>query len=161
MRRGHSIDTALTLVLFCVFTVSVLLVLMTGARSYSGVAASMRQSYEERTCLQYITTKLRHCSGAEAVSVAAFGDGPCLALQEQIDGTDYVTYIYLHEGMVKELFCESGVELGPEAGFVVMEVQTLVIEAASPKLLYISCTGPGGGSAETFVALRGGEGDSQ
>lgn len=158
MKRGHSLDVVMTLVLFCLFTGSVLMVLMMGVESYQGVATSMQQSYEERTCLQYIATKIDHYSGTDAVGVGAFGDGDALELRQTIDEIDYITYIYSYQGKAMELFCESDADLDPEAGFVIMDVEALELAQVRPDLLQISCTGSGG-SASIYVGLHSGEGD--
>lgn len=158
MKRGHSFDTVMTLVLFSLFTGAMLLVLMLGVESYQGISASVEQSYQERTCLQYIATKVSHYSGTGAVSVTEFGDGTALVLQESFDGDLYNTYLYEYNGMAMELFCASDVDLGPEAGFEIMAVENLQVEAVTQSLLQISCTGSNGGIATQFVQVHGGEG---
>lgn len=157
MRRGHALDVVLSMVLFGLFAASILMVLMMGAQSYQSVVTSMEEGYEERTCLQYIATKVNHYSGTDAVEVTQFGEGSALALKETIDGYDYVTYIYFHEGQVKELFCECDVVLGPEAGFSVLWVEGFTVDAVDDNLLQLTCTGSGG-TAQLFVGLSLGEG---
>ncbi len=157
MKRGHSFDVVLTMILFGVFALSVLMVLMMGAQSYQGVVTSMKESYEERTCLQYIATKINHYSGENAVTVTEFGDGSALALTETIGGNNYITYIYLYNGYAMELFCEEGINLSPSAGFTIMELEGLTVEEATPNLIYLTCTGSGG-TADLFVGLHQGEG---
>lgn len=153
MKKGHSLDAVLTMMLFGLFTGCVLMVLMMGAQSYQGVSTTVKENYEERTCLQYIATKVNHYSGADAVAVTTFGDGAALALYETIDQCDYVTYIYFYDGQVKELFCEWDVVLEPEAGFTIMEVEALEIQAVSQGLISLSCTGSGG-TAQLYVGLH-------
>lgn len=157
MRRGHSLDTVLTLVLFALFSCCLLMVLILGAQSYQRVVTASQESYEERTCLQYIATKVNHYSGKDAVTVTAFGDGSALALRETIDGYNYITYLYLHDGNVKELFCEADVDLSPEAGFSIMEIEHFSVEEISSNLLRLSCTGSGG-TAQLYVGCHSGEG---
>lgn len=158
MKRGHSWDVVLTMVLFGVFAGSVLLVLMLGAKSYQSVSASMKESYEERTCLQYIATKMGHYSGENAVSVVEFGDGSALALREDIEGCAYVTYLYLYDGYAMELFCEEDLNLAPDAGFYIMEVGDLAFAQVTDALVRLTCTGSGG-TAQLYVGLHLGEGD--
>lgn len=156
MKRGHSLDVVMTLVLFCLFTGSVLMVLMLGVQSYQGVVQSMQESYEERTCLQYIATKIDHYSGIDAVQVGTFGDGSALELHQTIEDCDYITYIYSYQGKAMELFCEHDADLEPEAGFAIMDVVALDVVEVSDDLLQISCTGSGG-SASIYVGLHNGE----
>lgn len=160
MKRGHSLDAVLTLVLFSLFTGSVLMVLMMGIQSYQKVATSMKESYEERTCLQYIAAKVDHYSGPDAVTITTLGDGNALALKECIDGSEYITYIYRYNGMAMELFCENGADVTPDWGFPVMSIADLNLEKLTPDLLQISCTGSGG-TASLIVELHRGEEDVQ
>lgn len=157
MRRGHSIDVVLSLVLFCLFAGSVLMVLMLGVQSYQGVVQSMEESYHERTCLQYIATKVNHYSGENAVTVTDYGDGSALALGETIGGSEYVTYIYTYEGNMMELFCASDVELDPSAGFKIMGVEGLDFTAITDDLIHITCSSSSG-TATVYVTVHGGEG---
>lgn len=156
MRRGHSFDTVITLALFGLFAVCLLVVLMLGAKSYKSVVTSMQESYEERTCLQYIATKIKHYSGSDYIEVVEFGDSSALALHENIGGSDYITYIYLYDGEVKELFCEKDTELHPEAGFSIMEMQEFCIELAGDNLIYFSCSS-GEAMTELYMGIYGEE----
>lgn len=158
MRRGNSVVGIFAMALFGLFAASVLMVLMLGAKSYQGLVTTTKESYEERICLQYIATKVSHYSGDGAVSVTQFGDGGALVLKETLDGWDYVTYLYLHDGQVKELFCEADVELGPDAGFAIMDVEGLTIGLSQENLLYLTCTGSGG-TAELYLEIQDGEGE--
>lgn len=156
MKRGHSIDVVMTLMLFGLFTASVLMVLMLGIQSYQGVVTAMEESYEERTCLQYIATKVNHYSGEGNVALTQFGDGTALALRETIDGDQYTTYLYHYDGVMMELFCEADATLDPDAGFFVLEMEEFEVTEVSDNLLSITCTGSGG-SAQLYVALGEGE----
>ena len=95
MRRYiHTIDVVFALVLFCAFAMSLLLVLMTGARAYRGIRDNMEETYTGRTCLSYIATKLRHYDETGAVSVGELDGVPALCLAETSGDGAYVTYLY-------------------------------------------------------------------
>ncbi len=157
MRRGHSLDTLLSLALFGLFAGCLLLVLMLGARSYQGVIDASEGSYAPRTCLQYIATKTSHYSGENAIALTQFGDGDALALYQEIDGCQYVTYLYLHDSQLMELFCEVDVALPPEAGFFIMEISQLQMTLVDDSLLSLSCE-EDGISAQLYLQLHLGEG---
>lgn len=157
MRRAHIVDVVFTLVLFCVFVASVLMVLLSGAGVYKGVVETMEKSYEERTCLQYIEAKLRHYSGEGNIALADFGGCNALMLSQVIDETTYNTYIYYYNGVIKELFADSSLEFYPQDGLDIIKAQGISFDLASGNLLRIACTGESGGGAEIFFNLRGGE----
>lgn len=156
-KQGHSLDVLVSLALFALFTVCVLMVLMLGVNTYRGVVSSVEETYQSRTCLQYIATKVGHYSGENAVTVTQFGDGDALALKGYFDGEEYVTYLYAHEGMLMELFCATDVILTPADGFSVLEIDELSVEAVASNLLEIACTNQGQ-SATVLVSVHNGEG---
>lgn len=155
MRRTHIVDVVFTLVLFCVFVASVLMVLLSGAGVYRGIAETMEKSYEERTCLQYIEAKLRHFSGEGNIALTDFGDSSALMLSQEIEGTVYSTYIYYHDGVIKELFAESSLEFSPQDGLDIIRAQGISFDWVSENLIRIDCTGESGGGAEIFFNVRG------
>lgn len=160
MRRAHTIDLVFSLTLFCAFAASMLFVLLSGAKIYRGVADRMEENYEVRSCLSYITSKLRHFDTEGAVSLAEFGDSGALLLTQTIDGTEYGTVLYTYRGKAMELFSELPLEFGPEAGSAVLPAESLHFTWLSGSLLHVECTGSAG-SVAAYVTLRAaGEGDA-
>jgi len=159
MRRVHTIDLVFSLTLFCAFAASMLTVLLSGAKIYRAVESRMEEKYEERTCLSYIASKLRHFDAEGAVSLTAFGDSEALLLTQTVDGAEYGTVLYTYQGMVMELFTELPLAFGPEAGSPVLPAESLRFTWASDRLLRVECIGSAG-SAAISVALRAaGEGE--
>ena len=114
--RGQRIDTVFVLIVFCVFAVSVLTVLMLGARTYSHITGLTREESAERTVLSYIWTKVRNGDEAGSVSAGDFHGLQALRIDEEFDGIRYRTVIYHYDGWVLELFSEEGLEFYPEDG---------------------------------------------
>ena len=154
MKRTHSVDLVFALALLVVFTASMLLALLAGARVYRGVADALKESYAERSCLSYIAAKLRHADTAGAASLICFGDGDALLLTETIDGDEYGTVIYLYGGMVRELFTQMPLAFGPETGSEVLPAQNLRFSWLRKNLLRVECRGENGGTAGVDVCLR-------
>ena len=94
MRRfqsKHDRNALLILLLFGVFAVSVLGVLLSGARVYRQLIRRDGHAYERRSVAQYVTMRLRQSGGD--ITVAPFGDGQALELWEKIGEEDYVTRV--------------------------------------------------------------------
>ena len=155
-RYIHASDAVFALILFCAFALSMLMILMTGARAYQDIRDTVENHYSENTCIDYIATKFRHYDAADSVYIGAVGDAPAICLVEEAYDIKYITYIYFYEGSVRELFVEDGYEFAPEDGLSVLPVGGLTFEYAEPGLLYVKCTGTGGVVAETFLGLRSG-----
>ena len=153
-RYIHTADAVFALVLFCAFALSMLLVLMTGATAYQDIRNAVENHNSENLCVSYIATKVRHSDTAGGVSIGAIGDTPAIVLSIGAGGSYYDTYVYLHDGYVRELFIERGYEFYPEDGENVMAVNDLAFGFTEDGLLRVFCTGTGGRTAETFLSLR-------
>lgn len=121
----------LVLVLFAVFTVCVLSVLLTGADSYQTLTKRDQASYDRRTAAQYITTKIRQNDSSHMLFVGDFesvlprDQGNTLYLTEMVDGEEYCTRLYCHDGYIRELFSTSEGYFSFEAGEKVLPAQSI------------------------------------
>ena len=154
-RYVHAADAIFALILFAAFAVSILMVLTTGAQAYQNVRNSVENHYSENTCVSYIVMKLRHYD--DVTCGVALGDvegTPALLLSETIDGEEYITAIYYHEGYVMEIFAESGYEFTLNDGDQIIEAHDLTLSSPSAGLYKVACVGVGGGRAEATISLR-------
>lgn len=145
------------LILLGVFAVGILTVLLTGARAYKGLTGRDAVSYDSRTCVQYLTVKVRQAPAPDAVVLSNFGDGDSLLIREQIDGSEYWTQVYCHNGWMMELFTTANAGLAPEDGEKILPVQSLVMER-SGNLLRLDIVDGNGTENTVLLTLRGGEG---
>lgn len=145
--QSHAIDVVFAMVLLCVFAVTVLMVLITGAKVYRGISARMKTHYTQTTAVSYIVQKVRHYDAAGAVSVGDFDGNNALLLSEQINGVSYTTVIYYYGGAVRELFTETGNSLPADSGFEIVRADGASF-ALDGGLLKIAC-----GTPESAVTL--------
>ena len=121
----HHIDGLLVLLLFGVFAVCILSVLLIGARVYRQLNDRDQSSYDRRTAVQYVATKIRQAHDARSVSVETT-DGICLlTLSESIDGVPYLTRLYCHDGYLRELFSSAEYEFAPQDGEAILPAQDM------------------------------------
>lgn len=157
MKKNITADTLAVLMLFAVFVLSVFSVLIYGANVYRKTAEASYFNYTERTCLSYITQKIRHYDQKDCVKTENINGTDALVLKENIDGTIYNTYIYCDNGYVKELFCEDGYEFVPSDGMEIIEADSLTFEYAENNIIKISCTGKDGISETVYAFVKGGK----
>lgn len=157
--RQHHIDGLFVLLSFGVYAVLVLLVLLTGAKSYRSQVARDQQSWDSRTGLQYVAAKLRHADEKDAVSLSGEEDGgyKTLELTETIEGERYTTSIYCDDGYIRELFTLSGNPFLPEDGEKVMPVQQLRFYLDDDGQLRVKVVDVNGNHEAMMLYLRGGE----
>jgi len=114
--------------IFCVFAVSVLMVLMLGANTYKNVTDMSRDGDSERSVLSYIWTKIKNSDDAGQIYVGDFHGLSALYIIEDIAQTQYITTVYHYDGWVYELFCEAGLEFTPENGTQIIRIDYLTFD---------------------------------
>lgn len=135
-QERHSMDTVFALLLFAVFAVSSILLILAGIKVYGHAADQMRQT-DTPVMLSYLTEKLRGSEGGSRVSL----DGTdSLLIAETLDGKEYVTWIYVEEGALKECLMPQGRVPVVHAGTVIGKVQQFQIKQTEEGLLEIRIT---------------------
>lgn len=158
MKKNH-LSGVLVLLVFAVFGVSVLLVLLTGADVVQTLSERDRQSYDRRTALQYITTRVRQADERGMVSVRNEEETDVLVLGEDIEGYRYETLVYCYDGYLRELFVEAGLEMDLEFGELILPVQALSL-AHEGTHIRAGLTFEDGETRSLILALRGERGNS-
>lgn len=156
-RQKQSISSLAALLLFAVFAVGVLSVLLTGANTYRRLTERDGRQYDARTSVRYVMTKLRQAPSAGAIAVARFGDGDALLLHEEINGEEYLTRIYCHDGWMMELFTAAGGEFAPEDGERLFAAEAMQLQLADG-FLRAEIVDGNGQTNRFHLLLRGGEG---
>lgn len=162
-RQKHSVGGVGVLLLTAVFAVCVLLVLLTGADSYRRLTARDTASFQRRTPVQYLATKVRQADAAGCVEVGTFGgpggtdgQGDTIFLREVIDGAPYVTRLYCYDGSLRELFTEESAQAAPEDGEQVLEASGLEADLTGG-LLRVTAVSADGSRQTLDLALRSGK----
>ena len=151
-RRGnqHQMDGLLMLLLFGVFAVCLLVVLLTGARAYRRLTQRDQAAFDRRTCVQYLTTRVRQGDAEGGVSVRPFGGTDALALPA---GEGCITWVYWYDGWLMELYTFENSGLSPEDGARIMPLGGLSL-SLEDGLLTAELT-DGTGAGETLrLSLR-------
>ena len=86
-----------------------------------------------------------------------FGQGDSLLIREYIDGNEYWTQVYCHDGWMMELFTLANAGLAPEDGEKILPVQSMDMER-SGNLLRLDMVDGNGAEHTVLLTLRGGEG---
>lgn len=162
-KKHFVVDVLFILALFGLFAVSALMLVTIGSEVYRKTVDEMNVNYETRTSVAYITEKIRQndylteASTSCNISISTLDGEPSLMISQTIDNQTYCTYLYLHEGYLKELFMKSGSYLGENilsAGQNICELSSLTMEQTKDNLLSLHLTTPGGETHDIFVSLH-------
>lgn len=120
-RRSSRIDIIFVFSLFFLFTILSLTIVGMGSKLFQKTAKTVESSYESQTSLSYVSNKIRYLDGE--VSVIQKDETPLLVIKENIDGEEYKTIIYFHEGFLYEQFLFGDEELVLGKGEPIMQLQ--------------------------------------
>lgn len=155
MKNDRDMTPAASLLLLAVFAVCSVLVLLSGARVYSGIQARDAAAMDVRTAQAYLTARVRANDVAGAIQVAdenlkPADAGPVLAITEEYGGRTFLTALYVLDGKLYELFAPADAGLGLEDGTPVLDLDDMSVALAGNVLTF---SVPG---REFTVALRSG-----
>lgn len=117
--KRHSISSLTVLMLFTVYAVCISVVLLIGGNAYIRICGRGFDSYNNRVCVQYLTSCIRQADGIEIDE----GRGTLI-----LYAGDYVRKVYYHEGYLMELYTRPDANLVPEAGYRIAEVNSFEVE---------------------------------
>jgi len=140
-KRGQRIDTIFVLMLFCIFAMSVLMVLMLNGRIYKNMNDLSREGYGEQVCLSYVWSRVKNEDAAGELRIGDFNGNKALCFDEKYGGVSYSTFVYFYDGYIRELFCQSGLGLAPEDGEPVIEAKDFSVQQLENGLIEVTAEG--------------------
>ena len=154
MKQNKKALTAIAaLLVFAVFAVGILGVLLGGAGVYRRLTKRNHDSYNSRTCVQYIATRIRQAPNAQSVKVASFGDGDALFIYDTIGTETYLTRVYCYNGWLMELFTADNNGFAPEDGEKLIPAKDLSL-ALTDGLVDVCLIDSNGESHQLQLKLR-------
>ena len=153
-QHRHVIDFTFPIAVFFVFAASSLAVLMLAANIYSSQTAEANNNYMARTSLSYVNEKIRQNDERGGISIQSLEGQDCLVLENQVAGVSYLTYIYQHEGKLKELFLREGVDARLRDVQEIMEVQKFSVEGIGEGLFRLTSVDLDGNETSLIASER-------
>lgn len=154
--KKHMVDFLFPIALFFVFAFSALTVILLATNIYREATESSSLNYTAGTSLSYIGEKIRQNDQSDAVSIGSIDGCESLILKQNRNGENYLTYIYVNQGNLSELFVKEGVTALASAGTVIMPVTDFTMEQRSDGLYAFTCTDTKGESSSAVVGVRSG-----
>ncbi len=127
--KRFSIDMIFVLTLFCVFATTALLLVFAGTRVYEDMAGNLQSTFSSRTAVSYLKKQSDHHAVQGAISIGAVEGTTALQLAETVNEVDFVRYIYLHEGYLRELYTKADIPPQLSAGQTIVRLQDFTMTA--------------------------------
>lgn len=141
------------LLIICVFAVSAMVLVNVGAIIYKNIAENNLETFQVRTSLSYVKTKINQYDSIEGVRVEEKDGRKQLVLSEMIEDEIYDTIVYFHKGKLLEITHEQGGNFKPEDGFTILSVDQFEISEENG-LVKLKAINKAGESETMFVKVR-------
>ena len=116
---GHPVSSLFSLLLFGIFALFLMLMLLFSARVYQQTVKQADTDSGLGTAVTYLTTKFRQHDQTGGIFSGSLDGIPALCFRDDINGNEYITYIYLKDGNLTELFTASDSRASASAGTVI------------------------------------------
>ena len=149
----HSMQGVFVFVLLGIFAVMSTLMVLLGAQMYRNTVDHATANNEDRVLGAYVRSMIRAEDGADDVAVEEFDGTKVLALNESIEGENYVTWLYCYEGQLYEQYTSAGHDFEPQSGSAICPAQSFEPKI-SDGLLTVDMTDGAGQPCTVCVGLR-------
>ena len=123
--QSHAMSGVFVFLILGMFAVMSTVMVLLGARVYQGTSERMGVHSSARAASSYLRSMLRSDDEAGALRVETVNGVETVALRSVYDGTEYVTRLYVHGGMLREWFNEAEEPFEPETGEEVCPAEAL------------------------------------
>ena len=154
IKRGNGlVHTVCVLAVICMFGISAMMLGSVGASVYKNIAERNLNSFELRSSLSYVKTKINQYDETGKVSVEERDGVKMLILSEEVEGETFDTAVYFYKGKLYEITGEKGMKFEPEDGFSILNVDSFDI-TESNGLIKLVTVDDDNESETLYVKLR-------
>lgn len=152
--QKHVFDALFVILLFFIFLICALSIVVIGSSVYNQVTQNMNEHFSNKTALSYIVEKVRQNDVAGGIELTEKEGINTLQISSQINEEEFVTFIYVLNGQLMELFVRSDNLLPLSAGETIMDVNAMAMERIQDGLISVEITDVHGNSSQVLLAER-------
>ena len=128
----HPVAELASLLLFGIFVLFLLLMLLFSARLYQQTVKNTNAENTLGTAVSYLTTKFRQHDTVNGIFTGKLDNLSALCFRDTLNDQDYITYIYLDQGNLKELFTSDSSSANASAGTTIAQLSDFQISESRP-----------------------------
>lgn len=128
----HPVAELASLLLFGIFVLFLLLMLLFSARIYQQTVKNTNAENTLCTAASYLTTKFRQHDTVNGIFTGKLDNLSALCFRDTLNDQDYITYIYLDQGNLKELFTSDSSSANASAGTTIAQLSDFQISESRP-----------------------------
>ena len=152
-REKGLVHTVCVLAVICMFGISAMMLGSVGASVYKNIAERNLDSFELRTSLSYVKTKINQYDEVGKIAIEERDGIKMLILSEEVEGEIYDASVYFNKGKLYEITGERGMKFKPDDGFAILSVDSFEI-TEKDGLVKLVTTNKDGESETLYVKLR-------
>lgn len=126
--RRHSIEHLFTIILSGLFLIFLLLMLLFSAQAYRTAVAGNQENNNLYTASAYITAKFRQHDSAQTIFTDTLDGETAFCMTDTVNDKQYITYIYLKDQHLKELFTAADNTPSSEMGTDIASLRTFQVQ---------------------------------
>lgn len=154
MNKGKGlVHTVCILAVICMFGISAMMLGSVGASVYKNIAERNLDSFELRTSLSYVKTKINQFDEKGKISIEERDGLKMLILSEEVEGEIFDTVVYFNKGKLYEITGAKGMIFKPEDGFSILNVDEFEINEKDGFVKLVA-TDDDGESETLYVKIR-------
>ncbi|WP_035039555.1 DUF4860 domain-containing protein [Catonella morbi] len=151
-REKGLVHTVCVLAVICMFGISAMMLGSVGASVYKNIAERNLNSFELRTSLSYVKTKINQYDEVGRIAVEERDGLKMLILSEEVQGEIFDTAVYFNKGKLYEITGARGMKFKPDDGFAILNVDSFDISENNGLIKLVTTDD---GETETlYVKLR-------
>ena len=147
------VHTVCVLAVICMFGISAMMLGSVGASVYKNIAERNLNSFELRTSLSYVKTKINQYDEVGKIAIKEENGLKMLVLSEEVEGEIFDTSVYFYKGKLYEITGARGMKFKPEDGFSILSVDSFEI-SKKDGLVKLVTTDDDGSTETLYVKLR-------
>ena len=156
MKKRTSISDIFPVALFLIFTFSVMFFVIISVQLYRSIVKHSGSAEDTDIAARYMVEKIRSHDELGNISVTDYMGHEAVRLDKMVKDQPYVTYIYVYNGTLRELYVEES-ELSnctEDSGTEILEISDMDIEKISDDLLRFNFSGNDNNNSEAIVSLK-------
>ncbi|SKB74399.1 protein of unknown function [Lachnospiraceae bacterium] len=156
VKKRTRISDVFPVILFLVFTLSVLCFVVFSVKLYRKVVDQAESVLDTDIAARYMVEKFRSHDELGHIELTEFMGHEAVRLDKEVKNVPYVTYIYVYDGYLRELYTpESDLSLCDEdSGTEILEISEMSAEKLSDNLIKFRFTGAENSTSEAVVSVK-------
>ena len=150
-QSSHPVAGLFSLLLFGLFVLFLLIMLLFSARIYQQTIRRSESETDLGTVSSYIATKFRQHDSPNGIFTDTLNNLPALCFRDSLNGQDYITYLYLDNGDLRELFTADGSSAQANAGTAIAALKDFQIEKKENGFYFIFLQSTAGDTTEFYL----------